>query len=188
MLVKPIGTLGLLLGLLLGGSLGGCQTPIVPGGGYLTLNSRYRDEQPALSGDGRFLAFISHRNGRQELAVYDLQQNRFLVLPQPGPQSIVASPSLSRSGRYLVYRVSDRGQPRIELFDRITQRRQPITLGYRSDLRNPSISPDGRYVAFESDRNGQWDIQVIDRGSRIELDLPQGAASRSVRSEPVQNP
>jgi Tol biopolymer transport system component len=50
---------------------------------------------------------------------------------------------------------------------------------YEGWVRNPSISSDGRYIAFESSTSGQWDVEILDRGPNIELDIPDGAASRS---------
>jgi Tol biopolymer transport system component len=139
------------------------------------LNSFYNDEQPALSGDGRWLAMVSNRNGRREILMYDLQIQRFVDLPGLNPQRAIAdSPSLSRSGRYLVYISSIQGRPDIFIYDRAIKRSQLLTRGYRSWLRNPRISPDGRYIVFETARRGQWDVEVLDLGPNIELDLVDG--------------
>lgn len=147
----------------------------------LGLNSRYNDEQPALSGNGRWLAFVSNRNGKSQVLLYDLQGRQFVQLQGADPgQAIAENPSLSRTGRYLVYVTSLQGRPDIVLYDQATRRSQLLTLGYRSWIRNPHISPDGRYIAFETARRGQWDIEVLDRGPLIELDIPQGT--------PVTNP
>jgi Tol biopolymer transport system component len=155
-------------------SLGACSNPLLNGGNFSTLNSRYTDEQPALSGNGRFLAFVSNRAGRGQVVLYDLEAQRFVDLPRLNRGNAVAeSPSLSRTGRYIVYVASDQGRPEVELYDRITQHTEVLTFGYRGWVRNPSISPDGRYVTFETGRRGQWDLEVLDRG-KIELDLPQG--------------
>jgi Tol biopolymer transport system component len=171
---KLLGWWGLLL------TLTGCQlgwrSPV-----YTTLNSRYNDQQPALSGNGRFLALVSQRGASSEILVYDLQQQRFLELPALyRGEAIAESPSLSRTGRYLVYLAILEGRPTIALYDRLTKRSQLLTQGYRHWLRNPRISPDGRYVVFESVRRGQWDIEVLDRGPGIELDILDGT--------PVTNP
>lgn len=139
------------------------------------LNSRYTNEQPALSGDGQFVAFVSNRDGDRKIVMYDLQKRHFVDLPGLNrPDAIAENPSLSRTGRYIVYIASDRGRPEVELYDRVTRRSEAITLGYRGWVRNPSISPDGRYIAFETSRRGQWDIEVLDRGSNIELDVSDG--------------
>jgi Tol biopolymer transport system component len=145
------------------------------------FNSRYSEEQPALSGDGRWLAFVSARQGSSQLFLYDLQERRFVDLPGVNRRDALAeSPSLSRTGRYLAYISSQQGKPDIALYDRLTRRSVLIVPGYRSWVRNPYISPDGRYIAFETARRGQWDVEVLDRGPGIELDIPEGS--------PVPNP
>lgn len=136
------------------------------------LNSDYTDDQPAISGSGRYVAFVSNREGRRQLLLYDLQEQSLVDLPRLNRRSTIAeSPSISNNARYIVYVTSDRGRPEIELYDRITQVPHVLTTRFRGWVRNPIISPDGRYVAFESDQRGQWDIQIFDRGARVELDL-----------------
>jgi Tol biopolymer transport system component len=145
--------------------------------GPTSLNSRYTEQQPALSGNGRFLALVSNRNGSHQLLVYDLDQQQFIQTPRLNqPQTIVESPSLSYTGRYIAYMTSDQGRPVVALYDRATQQSQILTPTYRGWIRNPSISPNGRYVVFESASRGQWDIEVLDRGPDVELDIDNGAS------------
>ncbi len=140
------------------------------------LNSRYNDEQPSLSGDGRWLAMVSNRNGNRQILIYDLREQRLVEYPGLNQSNAIAeSPSLSRTGRYLVYLSSLQGRPDVALYDRVTKQTELLTLSYRSWVRNPKISPDGRYVVFETSRRGQWDIEVLDRGPNIELDIPNGS-------------
>jgi len=152
-------------------SLTACGTPATS----LTaapLNSDYSDDQPTISGSGRYVAFVSNREGRRQLLLYDLQEQALVNLPRLNrSRTIAESPSISNNARYIVYVTSDRGRPEIELYDRITQVPRVLTTSFRGWVRNPTISPDGRYVAFESDQRGQWDIQIFDRGARVELDL-----------------
>ncbi|WP_172892760.1 TolB family protein [Calothrix sp. NIES-3974] len=151
---------------------GGNSIPIGP----TSLNSRYTEEQPALSGNGRLLAFVSNRNGTHQLLVYDLETQEFIQLPGLNrPNTIIESPSLSFNGRYIAYITSDQGRPVVALYDRAIGRSQVVTPTYRGWLRNPHISPDGRYIVFETTIRGQWDIEVLDRGPNIELDIPNGA-------------
>lgn len=154
--------------------LGGCNQVEVPLGPQ-SINSRYRDEQPAVSGSGQYVAFVSNRDRRQQIYLYHLSQRQFVKLPRLNqPNAIIESPSISYNARYIVYLSSIRGKPEIILYDRVTKRQEALTLAYPGWVRNPSISPDGRYVVFETDRRGQWDVEVIDRGPNIELDIPDG--------------
>jgi Tol biopolymer transport system component len=141
-----------------------------------SLNSRYQEEQPALSGDGRWLAFVTNRDGKNQIVLYNLQQNKFVELPNLNSSDAIAeNPSLSRTGRYLVYLSTVQNTPQIFLYDRATNRSEILTKNYRHWLRNPHISPDGRYIVFETSRRGQWDLEVLDRGFNIELDIPDGS-------------
>ncbi len=141
----------------------------------ISLNSRYHEQQPSLSGNGRFLVFISNRNGADQIILYDIQQRNFVNLPGLNSKGAIATnPSISRTGRYIVYVSSFQGKPEIVLYDRATKRSEILTLSYRNWIRNPSISPNGRYIVFETSRRGQWDIEVIDRGPNIELDIADG--------------
>ncbi len=148
------------------------------------FDSRHNDEQPALSGDGRFLAFVSNRNGNRGILLYDLKQRQLVDLPRLNRGDAIAeSPSLSYTGRYIVYVTSASARPEIELYDRVLQQSQLLTAGYRGWFRNPSISPDGRYIAFETGVRGQWDIEVMDRGPNVESDEPDLR-----RSQPSASP
>lgn len=140
-----------------------------------SLNSLYSDEQPALSGNGRLLAFVSNRDGRRHIWLYDLQQQQLTSLARLNRADIAESPSLSYTGRYITYITSDQGKPVLVLYDRATQQSQVLNQGYQGWVRHPSISPDGRYIVFESSSQGQWDIEVLDRGPNIERDIPEGA-------------
>lgn len=162
---------------------------IRPGSVVVTpnLNSRYSESQPALSGDGRYLAYVAERDGHRTIYFYDLQSRQLQPLPGFADRDAIAeSPSLSWTGRYIAYVGSDRGRPEIQVYDRATQRRDVLTQGWRGWVRQPSISPDGRFVAFESSRRGQWDIELFDRGELTELDRPDGSRETSAPIAPTQ--
>ncbi len=147
--------------------------------GSVELDSRFNDEQPALSGNGRYLAFTSNRDGTRGILLYDLRDKRYVMLPRLNRRDAIAeSPSLSYTGRYIAYIASDSARPEIELYDRATQQTQILTIGYRGWFRNPKISPDGRYIVFETGSRGQWDIELLDRGAGVELDIPDYQRNR----------
>jgi Tol biopolymer transport system component len=153
--------------------LSACGTkdlPINP----LALNSYYAEEQPSLSGNGRFLAYLSNRDGQRQILMYDLQEQRFVALPGLDLRGTIAqSPSLSYTARYLVYLAGARDRGEIELYDRLVGQTQVLTSRYQGWIGHPSLSEDGRYVAFETGENGQLDIEILDRGSKIEFDRPE---------------
>ncbi|MGF1492983.1 MAG: TolB family protein [Microcoleaceae cyanobacterium] len=145
--------------------------PIARADELASLNSLVTDEQPALSGNGRFIGFVSDRDGVNQLLLYDLQQHTFIDLPFLNrPDAIIQSPSLSYSARYIVYLASDSRRPEIYLYDSKTHYAKAVTRRYPGWVRHPSISADGRYITFETGRRGQWDIAIVDRGPRIQLD------------------
>ncbi len=144
------------------------------------LNSRYTDEQPALSGDGRYLVYVSNRAASRNILLYDLQLQQLVSLPRLNRrETIVENPSISYTGRYIVYITSDRGRPVIVLYDRATRTPQILNQWYQGLVRNPNISPDGRFIVFEGSLRGQWDIEVLDRGTNVELDLPDSPLPRT---------
>jgi Tol biopolymer transport system component len=137
----------------------------------LALNSYYAEEQPSLSGNGRFLAYLSNRDGQRQILMYDLQEQRFVALPGLDLRGTIAqSPSLSYTARYLVYLAEDGDRPAIKLYDRLVAKTQVLTSGYQGWVGHPSLGEDGRYIAFETGENGQLDIEIFDRGSKIEFD------------------
>jgi len=169
-------TIGLTLSL--ASLIGGCTPSNVPMG-TTSLNSRTTEQQPALSANGRFLAFISNRNGSHDVWLYDLQQRQFVELPGLNrPQAIASSPSVSNTARYITYLTNDQGRPAIVVYDRLIRQSRIIYEAYQGTIRHPRISPDGRYIVVENGSRGQWDISVIDRGPNIELDLLDGVPLR----------
>ena len=132
------------------------------------LNSISVDQEPALSEDGRYVAFSSGRSGNQWIYLYDTQERTLVDLPGLNGNDVAAhAPDISADGRYIVYLSNQLGKSEVFLYDRQTRRVQNISSRITGDVRNPSISGDGRYIAFESNRTGQWQIEIFDRGSDL---------------------
>jgi Tol biopolymer transport system component len=131
---------------------------------YAGLNSRAVDQHPSFSADGRYLVFASDRNGSRNIYLYDLEQKRFLDLPNLNHRnSCQDQPSISADARYIAYVSTERGRPDIMIYDRNSARSELITANIKGDVANPVITQDGTKVAFEATQLGQWHIAIVDR-------------------------
>lgn len=146
------------------------------------LNLEKSDERmPALSGDGRYLAYTSNAPGGQggmDIYLYDLKEKKPVALPELNSPEMDSEPSLSGDGRLIAF-ASDRpsgGGRDIFLFDRVTSQFLPLpNLNTGNHEHSPSLSPDGRFIAFVSERisgAGERDIYLYDRQTEKLLATP----------------
>jgi Tol biopolymer transport system component len=147
------------------------------------LNGEAVDQRmPALSGDGRFLAYASNARGGVGLTdvyLYDLQEKKVLALPEMNSPGADVQPSLSGDGRLVAF-VSDRpdgkGGRDIYLYDRVAKKLLDLPrLNSEAPEQSPSLSADGRYLAFVSERvggAGERDIYLYDRETQKLLPTP----------------
>jgi len=150
------------------------------------------DSQPALSADGRFVAFraVTNRQGPAlNAGIYLLDRHRLETVriadmlsdPQHFPPQ---NPALSANGRFVAFhtRASNlvpgdtNDQDDVFVYDRLTRKitRDSVDSNGNQGTRNsvfPALSADGRFVAFLSsadnlvpgDTNGADDVFVHDR-------------------------
>ena len=126
------------------------------------------DITPALSPDGKQLAFASNRNGYWDLYVLELASGEITRLTDSLEYD--ASPSWSPDGVWLVYEsyVNDN----LEIFIRpVSGEQAPMQLTNNPGADySPAWAPDpGRKIVFVSTRTGEPDVWVID------LDQPDEA-------------
>ncbi len=134
-------------------------TPEIPTGG---LNTKSPEEYPTYSGDGRYLAFASERQGHRDIYLYDLQQKRLVSLPNLNRRdSSQDQPALNFDGRYLVYVSTERGKADVMVYDRNQQRSTLLTANVRGSVRQPTITGDGSQVAFQTSQLGEWNIAIV---------------------------
>ena len=136
---------------------------------------------PALSGDGRWMAFNSTRQLTGTLATLFLYEvsTASLTLPQ-GPNTFPTAfnPSLSYDGRYLAFQSQTGGpfEAEVILWDRSTDQQivlPSLHLPGAGDF-DPSLSGDGSLIALFTNRfagNG-WDLLLYDVAGDSLIDLP----------------
>ena len=117
----------------------------------------YADSSPSLNADGTVIAFVSSRNGNNDIFVYDLLADTLRNLPDLATPDNDIDPSLTPDGHYLVF-ASDRpgGEGGLDVYMYDLSTHTFITLpGANSPEtdRAPSISPNANRIAFESDRS-----------------------------------
>ncbi|OLE22032.1 MAG: hypothetical protein AUG44_25880 [Actinobacteria bacterium 13_1_20CM_3_71_11] len=123
-----------------------------------------RSTTPTISGDGRFVAFISAAsnlvpgdgNGSSDLFLRDrLHGTTTMIGSSATYNSGGYSPSISADGRYVAYQ--DFGT--IKIYDRKTGTSRQLTAAIGGDagwqdLATPSIDAHGHYIAFEGRTSG----------------------------------
>jgi Tol biopolymer transport system component len=137
------------------------------------LNSVDNEREVAISGDGRFLAFVSDRPGSIGLSdIYLYQRDAKRLVTPPGLNSAhrELNPALSHDGRLLAFvstRPGGAGGKDIYLADLQSNKvAVPTGLNSTAHEQTPAFSPDGRYLVFVSERTkgaGERDIYLYDR-------------------------
>lgn len=124
-----------------------------------------QERTPALSPDGRRLAFASNRGGFWDLYLMDLTSGEIEQLTDTPEYD--ASPTFSPDGQWLAYESyisTEDGSANLEIFILpLAEGGAPIQLTDHpgADF-GPAWSPGGRQIAFVSDRSGDLEIWLAD--------------------------
>jgi Tol biopolymer transport system component len=164
------------------GSVAAALPAMVTGDARATPRSAYN---PAVSGDGRYVAFESaegnlnfaKRYGQMRVYVTDRRTGRTAL----GSQAIDFShdhhsaynPSLSADGRMVAYETSESSRGELDVWVTDLRRgrsvRVPEPAGVASDVYEPALSPDGRLITFTAlarGAGGQRESHVFVRDLR----------------------
>lgn len=117
--------------------------------------------EPAVSRDGRYLAFVQNRgNLSLALVIKDLTTGTQAEVPPGGGFSGMHSPAIAPDNSRVLYSYPEEG--RQHLFAAGIDAKLPTRLVDSSGINNwPSFSPDGRQVVFSSTRDGNYDLYVM---------------------------
>ncbi|NOT34880.1 MAG: hypothetical protein HOP12_12015 [Candidatus Eisenbacteria bacterium] len=146
------------------------------------VSSLFNAQNPALSGDGHYLAVQEQVGGpfEQQIVLEDLTADTLVILPSIN-EDLVANfdPSLNGDGSLIAF--GSNGSRSIGNFDILLYSVPGDTFvalpGLNSTLNDlaPSLSEDGRYLVFQSGRlggSGIIDIYLYDRVTSSLVPLP----------------
>ncbi len=143
--------------------------------------ARGDERHPAISGDGRLLAFVSNQsgNGPTDIALVTWPGGDVVDLPGVNSDANDTEPWLDATGRLLAF-ASDRpggeGGRDIFLYDRDTRAFLPLPgVNTSGQEQSPALSPDGRFLMFVSERldgAGERDVLLYDLSHKKILPLP----------------
>jgi Tol biopolymer transport system component len=149
--------------------------PTVP----LRSGSTRWDDAPALSPDGRQVAFTSDRTGATEIWVADTDGASARQVTSHGP--VVLAPQWSPDGRRLAFTRQVGGDRDIYVIDVDGSRSIRLTWEPTQED-NPAWSRDGQWIYFRSDRGGMGQIwKMSDRGGGA-VRVTGGAGSQAFES------
>jgi len=139
---------------------------VVPstGGAEQRLTTTTANEtQPALSPDGRYIAYLSDESGVPKLwmSAADGTNPQPLTAGFGFAGSVEASPSWAPPGDRLVFVSTAGGTAGLYIVDAAGGTPAPLVADTSANV-EPTWSPDGRLVAFASDRAGVTNIFTVD--------------------------
>jgi TolB protein len=116
------------------------------------------DRDPAVSPDGRRIAFVSARDGNDEIYVADARTGEVLRLTRSRMPD--RRPDWAPGGRQIVWQSGGPGAANLVIARADGQERRSLVRGRGDDI-DPAWSPDGSRIAFSSNRGGRRQLWVV---------------------------
>jgi TolB protein len=141
-------------------------SPIAAPGGATSLPAKpitegnQTVEGLAVSPDGKWLAFDSNQEGRQQIFKISLAGGDPIQVTRDSADHF--NPSWSGDGRFIAYHSLRNGNRDVYVTAADGTDARDIT-GFSGHEMGPAFSPDGRRVLFISDRSGRWELHAVER-------------------------
>jgi TolB protein len=116
---------------------------------------------PAWSSDSRWLAYVSYANGKPDIHIRSLAQDRVTVIDREGMN---ITPAWMPGKDTLAAALSFSGNQEIYLLTRQGEMIKKVTSSWGINV-SPQFSPDGGKLAFVSNRSGTPQIYIKDLGT-----------------------
>jgi len=125
-------------------------------------------ESPAISRDGRYVAYVQAEQGQMSLWLYQVATGSHVQIVPPAAGDIQA-PTFSIDGNYVYYVISDKEHPRGVLYKVATLGGTPRKL-FENLFGFVSFSPDGKRLAFlrPSPERGEDDLMAANEDGSAE--------------------
>jgi TolB protein len=147
---------------------------------YRITNGTWDDITPAISPDGKQIAFSSRRNGYYDIYILNIESGTSTRVTDS--LAYDALPSWSPDGQWIVYETYENGNLDIQIRSAVDPAQAPIQLTSDAFLdHSPVWSPHGRQVAFVSNRSGDDEIWVAN------LDQVGSGQFINVTNRPLSN-
>ena len=131
-------------------------------------------QEPAISPDGGFVAYVSNRSGKDELWLQQVGGGDPIQLTHS--DGSVGSPAFSHDGKQILYVTTsaDNRQSTINAISALGGDPQMLVHGGPIDATDPMLSPDGREIAY-FENNGGWRLMTISSNGGKPRELPAWA-------------
>jgi Tol biopolymer transport system component len=133
-------------------------------------------QEPALSGQGRWLASVVERSRGATLLLQEQPSGRVVNLRHFQTHQPHSSPSLSWNGRYVAALVQQGGRPVPLIEDRLSGANHRIPLPADRTAVRLSLAPEADRLAVQVVQDGQSRIELFDLAGLLEADRPGGMA------------
>jgi len=112
---------------------------------------RFIDSSGSWSPDAERFAFVTYRDGRNQITIWELSSNSIRERIAVDGVSAIKNPVWSPDGRRIAFSGMDGGLSNLYVMDVQTKEVRQLTNDRHADLQ-PTWSPDGRRLAFTTDR------------------------------------